>query len=177
MEHEDSALVVLLHAIQNEIAGQRFYDDAARFCIDPWAKELLDRLAREEEGHVQLLLGQYDALRGGLGWRDIQEATERGAAADLSRVAFPAGEPPAALFPSGWSPAQALDRGSDDLSALMLAIEIEKLAVGLYQRESETARDDAAREAYLFLVQEERRHYRQLTAQWERLSGLPWEEG
>jgi len=177
MEEQNGALVVLLRAIQNEIAGQRFYDDAARYCIDLWAKELLSTLAREEEGHAQLLLGQHDALRSGAGWLDLQEAMDRGATADVSRLTFPAEGPAAALFPPAWSPTQALDRAADDLSALALGIEIEKLAVALYQGESDTAQDEAARDAYRFLVQEERRHYRQLTTHWERLSGAPWEDG
>lgn len=177
MEEQNGALVVLLRAIQNEIAGQRFYDDAARYCIDPWAKELLSTLARDEEVHAQLLLGQYDALRSGAGWQSLQAAIARGATADLRRLTFPAEEPSAALFPSGWSPDQALGRTADDLSALALGIEIENLAVALYKGEGAAARDDAARDAYEFLVQEERRHYRLLTTHWERLSGTPWEEG
>jgi hypothetical protein len=59
------------------------------------------------------------------------------------------------IMPSGWSPAQAPDRGADDHSA----------------------RDEAARDADRSLVQEDPRHHRQLTAHWQRLSGTAWEEG
>ena len=177
MEEQNGALVVLLRAIQNEIDGQRFYDDAARYCIDPWAKELLSDLARDEETHAQLLLGQYDALRSGAGWLAIDQALARGAAADVGRVTFPSADPSATVFPSGWSPDQALNRGADDLSALTLGIEIEKMAVALYQGQRSAIADEDAQEAYAFLEQEERRHYRELTTQWERLSGTPWEEG
>jgi len=177
MEEQHGALVVLLRAVQTEVSGQRFYDDAARYCIDPWAKELLYTLAREEEAHAQFLLGQHDALRSGAGWLTLEEGMARGAAADISRFVVLAEDPSAALFPPGWSPAQALDQGSDDLTALTLGIEIEKLAVALYQGEGTAARDGAAQDAYRFLAQEERRHYRLLTTHWERLSGTPWEEG
>jgi rubrerythrin len=176
MEEQNGALAVLLHAIQNEIAGQRFYDDAAHYCIDPWAKGLLDALAREEESHIQLLLGQYDALRVGAGWLGLGKAMSRGSAADIGRLKFPAEDPLAALFPVGWSPAQAVDRSADDLSVLTLGIEMEKLAIALYQEEGNAAQDEAARDAYAFLVQEERRHYRELTEHWQRLSGSAWEE-
>jgi rubrerythrin len=177
MEEQNGALVVLLRAIQNEVAGQRFYDEAARYCIDPWAKELLATLAREEEGHTLLLLGQYDSLRSGAGWLNAKQALARGAVADLSLLTFPAKEPAAALFPSSWTPAMALERVADDLSALALGLQMEKLAVALYQEERDKASYGAARDAYGFLVEEERRHYRQLAAQWERLAGIPWEEG
>ncbi len=176
MEEQNGALVVLLRAIRNEVDGQRFYDDAARYCIDPWAKGLLDQLACDEEEHSQLLLGQYDALRAGEGWLDPVQAMARGATVDLSQIAFPAEDRLAILFPSGWSPAQAIDRGADDLAALALGIEMEKQAIALYEGECQVAHDEAAQEAYGFLVQEEGRHYRELAEHWQRLSGVPWEE-
>jgi len=175
MEEQNGALVVLLRAIQNEIAGQRFYDDAARYCIDPWAKELLSDLARDEETHAQLILGQYDALRSGAGWLPIDQALDRGAGADISRLTFPPLEPSVTLFPSGWSPDQALDRGADDLSALALGIEMEQMSVALYQGQRSVVTDEDAQEAYAFLEQEEHRHWQQLVSQWERLTGTPWE--
>jgi rubrerythrin len=168
MEEQNGALLVLMRAIQNEIAGQRFYEDAARHCIDPWAKELLATLSHEEEGHTLLLLGQYDALLSGVGWLDVQEAQARGAETDLRLLTFPAEEHATAM---------ALERGADELSALALGIQMEKLAVGLYQEKRDTAGDEAARAAFRFLMEEERRHYEQLTAHWERLSGVRWEEG
>jgi rubrerythrin len=177
MEEQNGALLVLMRAIQSEIAGQRFYEDAARYCIDPWAKELLDTLSHEEEEHTLLLLGQYVALLSGVGWLDVQEAQARGAETDLRLLTFPAEEHATALFPSGWAPAMALERGADELSALALGIQMEKLAVALYQEERDKAEDEAARAAFRFLVEEERRHYEQLAAHWERLSGVRWEEG
>ena len=53
MTDKEGALAVIGTAIQNEVAGQRFYNDAAFFCIDPWAKEIFATLASEEEGHTR----------------------------------------------------------------------------------------------------------------------------
>ena len=74
MEH---ALAVLQRAIQNEVAGQRFYNDAAYHCIDPWAKDLFSTLALEEENHTRLLLVEYEALETRGRWLDLEERVTR----------------------------------------------------------------------------------------------------
>jgi rubrerythrin len=176
VEHYQSALVAIQRAIQNEIAGQRFYDDAAFHCIDPWAKEVFDRLAREEEEHVLLLLGEYESLMRQERWLPPEEALQLGAGIDIAQMTFPSDGPKAKLFPPEWSAEQAIDRRADDLSALAFGLEIEEQSIALYQREAQAAKEPAAREAYLFLVAEERRHYQQLQARWENLAGMSWPE-
>jgi rubrerythrin len=54
---------------------------------------------------------------------------------------------------------------------------MEEQAINLYGEQSQENVDPAAREAYQFLVDEERRHYRQLKDQWERLAGIPFGDG
>ena len=55
MEDVQGVLAVIQGAVQNEIAGQRFYNDAAYHCIDPWAKEVFATLAGEEEKHLRIM--------------------------------------------------------------------------------------------------------------------------
>ncbi len=74
----DAALAVMRRAIQNEIAGQRFYNDAAYHCIDPWAKELFASLAQEEENHTRLLLVEYEAVETHGRWIDPNKAMSDG---------------------------------------------------------------------------------------------------
>lgn len=176
MEERKGALEVIRGAIHNEIAGQHFYDDAARYVIDLGAKELLDTLAREEERHVDLLLGEYDAVRAQGRWLGPQDAIAHGARLDLSSVLMNGRGSAPELFPSGWSPDDAIDRTVDDLSALAFGLQLEKMAIALYEEESGRAGDPWAGKAYRFLVDEERRHFRLLTDHWQRLSGVPWME-
>lgn len=176
MEDRRGALVAIQRAIQNEIAGQRFYDDAAFHCIDPWAKEAFSRLAREEEQHVVLLLGEYQSLSTQGRWLSSQAALQLGTTVDITQMTFSIEGPQAELFPQEWSAEKAIDRRADDLSALALGLEIEARSIALYRREADTAPDPAAREAYSFLVEEERRHYKQLRAGWENLAGISWPE-
>lgn len=174
MEDLRKALEVIRGAIQNEIAGQRFYQDAASYCIDPWAKEAFVTLAREEEKHTALLLGEHESLATEGRWLPPRAALEVGQEADIAQITFSGDEPGPALFPASSSPGQAIERGADDLSALAFGLQIEKRSITLYQRQADAATDPAGREAFLFLVEEERRHYEQLKARWESLAGRPW---
>jgi rubrerythrin len=171
----ESTLAVMRQAIHNEIAGQRFYSDASFTCIDPWAKEVFASLAREEEGHTQLLLVEYESLEAKGQWVDPDEAALSGTQVDITRFTFSDDEPAQELFPSQRSVGEAVDRRADDLTALAFGIRMEQQAITLYGEQLEENADPAAQKAYQFLISEERRHYRQLKDQWERLAGRLFE--
>jgi rubrerythrin len=176
MSELDSTLAALRRAIRNEIAGQRFYYDAAFYCIDPWAKDVFSNLASEEEKHTQLLLVEYEALEKTGEWVEIQQALEREASIEITMLDFSGDEPGEELFPPEWSVGDAVDRRADDLAALAFGIRMEQEAISLYDRERASTRDPSANTAYGFLIEEESRHYDQLKSQWERLSGVPFSE-
>jgi rubrerythrin len=144
--------------------------------LDPWAKDLFATLAREEEGHTQLLLIEYQSLETTGEWIDPHVALLSDTQVDITRFTFPDDEPAQELFPSQWSVNQAVDRRADDLAALAFGIHMEKRAIALYGEQLEGNVDAVAQEAYRFLVEEERRHYGQLKDQWERLAGMPFED-
>jgi rubrerythrin len=170
----EGSLAVIRRAIHNEVAGQRFYDEAASVCIDLWAKEVFDALAREEEVHTRLLLLEYQALTSKSEWLDPETALASGADVDITQICFPDEDPADELFPSQQSAAQVIDRRTDDLEALAFGIQLEIKAIELYGR-ARQEQDPSARKAYAFLVQEETRHLNQLKEQWARLAGAPFE--
>jgi hypothetical protein len=172
----DGTLAVIRRAIHNEVAGQRFYNDAAYYCIDPWAKEIFANLAQDEEGHTRLLLAEYEALKTRGRWLDPETALAKSADVDITRFTFPDDELGQELFPPQWSAADAIDRRADDLAALAFGVTMEQAAIDLYAGEAETAHDPAARQAYQFLVEEETRHYEQLRGRWEALAGIPLQD-
>lgn len=176
MPDMESALIVIGTAIQNEVAGQRFYNDAAFYCIDPWAKEVFATLAAEEEGHTRLLLAEYEAVAAHGRWLDRDVAEAQGANVDITRFTFPDVEPAKDLFPSQRTADRTVDRRSDDLAALAFGMGLERQAIDLYGQAAEDTDDPAARDAYHFLVEEETRHYQELKDQWEKLAGRPFPE-
>jgi len=171
MPEVEGALKVIRRAIQNEIAGQRFYTDASFRCIDPWAKDVFSSIAREEEKHTQLLLVEYQALETRGQWVEPENALESASEVDITNFTFADDEPAGDLFPSQASMGEAVDRRADDLAALALGIRMEQEAIALYDGERAAMEDPAAQEAYRFLVEEETRHYHQLREQWEMLAG------
>ena len=175
MRDRQSALMVIQNAIHNEVSGQRFYSDAARFCIDLWTKEMFASLAAEEELHTRLLLVEYESLSNRGRWIDHKTALDREAGVDIAAFTFPEAERDGELFPDPGSPDQKVDRTMDDLSALALGIRMEQKAIDLYAKEARETDDNAAREAYEFLVVEETRHHDQLKGQWEKLTGMAFE--
>lgn len=173
----DSALAVIRRAIQNEIAGQRFYSEAAFYCIDPWAKDVFANLAREEEQHTHLLLVEYEALTTQGQWVDPEQALAGEAGVEITELTFSEDDLEEELFPPQWVVGDAVDRRADDLVALAFGVRMEQKAIDLYRREEANTADPVAQQAYGFLVEEEIRHYDQLREQWERLSGRPFLEG
>jgi rubrerythrin len=175
MEDMQGALAVIRQAIHNEVTGRRFYDDAAFYCVDPWAKETFAQLATEEERHIHLLLVEYESVETRGRWIEAQAALDRAPGIDITHISFAQDQTGPDLFPSQATPGEAVDRRADDLAALALGIDMELAAIDLYGREREEASQAAAREAYAFLVEEEQRHYEQLKRQWERLAGRPYQ--
>jgi rubrerythrin len=173
----ENALVVIRRAIHDEVAGQRFYGDAAYACIDPWAKEVFATLAAEEQVHTRLLLLEYRALTDQGRWLDPRMALESTADVDITQVTFPDERPGEELFPSQWSAVQVIDRRATDLDALAFGIELETRAIELYGQAGQQLQDPAAQRAYRFLADEETRHFNQLKIQWENLAGRPFEGG
>jgi rubrerythrin len=95
---------------------------------------------------------------------------------DITSITFADDEPGEELFPPQWSMGDAVDRRADDLAALAFGVRMEQEAIDLYGGQAADNPDPAAKRAYGFLVEEERRHYDQLKDQWERLSGSPFSE-
>ena len=167
----ESALVIVRQAIHNEIAGQRFYNDAAFACIDPWAKEIFAELAQEEEDHARIFLLEHESLTTQGHWLDLEVARTSDKQVDITRIDFSDVEPAEELFPADWSADQAVDRRADDLAALAFGIQMETQAIALYGQAAETTHDPAAQKTYEFLVEEETQHYHKLKTQWEKLAG------
>ena len=176
MQDLESALAVIRSAIHDEVTGQRFYDDAARYCIDPWAKEMFATLAKEEDVHTRLLLREYEALTTQGRWIDPEMALASDAVVDITRFVFPEENSIESLFPPDWSGDGAIDRRNDDLAALAFGIDMERKAIDLYERGARGATDLSARRMYELLVGEETERCQQLKDQWEKLAGIHFGE-
>jgi rubrerythrin len=172
----EAALKIVRPAIQNEVAGQRFYNDAAYHCIDLWAKETFADLAKEEEVHTNVLLLLYDSLKTHGRWIDLDSALASDVQIDITRLDFGDQGPAEELFPPQWSVGEVIDRRSDDLAALAFGLTMEKSAIELYSQAALTCGSPDAQQTYDFLVEDETRHYNELKTRWESLAGMSFQE-
>lgn len=176
MQVRQEALLVLQRGIQNDLAGQRFYFDAASYCIDPWAKEIFVTLAQRKEKQVRRLLAEYESVR------DLNRSNGRGNGGsnrpilDVTHLTFQEDEAIERSLPFQLSAAQVVDRRSDDLQALALGIDVERSILDLYRQASLAAKDREVKKAYEFLLRDEARHYRRLRDQWQELAGVPFDD-
>ncbi len=168
-------MAVLREAIRNEVAGRQFYADAAHYCIDLWAKETFARLADDEEEHTRLLARVYQELAAGGDWLDLETARYGTLAPDLDSLDLAHESTKESLFSTRGSPADLIDRKSDDLAALALGIEMERRAIHLYGEQALTVDHPQAHAAYRLLMAEETEHRDRLQAHWERLAGTPFQ--
>jgi hypothetical protein len=176
MQLRQAALIVLRRGIQNDLAGQRFYFDAASYCIDPWAKEVFVTLAQRKEKQVRRLLAEYESAC------DLNQQNGNGpgraprATFDITQLTFQDDEDVEEPFPFQLTASQLVDRRSDDLDALALGIDVERSVLEQYSHASRAARDQEVRKAYEFLLRDTARHYHRLRDQWKELTGVPFDD-
>ena len=175
MQVKQSTLIVLRRAIQNDLAGQRFYFDAASYCIDPWAKEVFATLARGKERHVRRLLAEYESLRESDRWNGLGRGRSGRATLDVTHLTFDEDEEVEGTSPFRRTPGQLVDRRSDDLEALALGIDMERSVLEFYRQASLAAEDQEVRKTYEFLLRDKARYYHRLRDQWQDLAGVPFD--
>lgn len=175
MQIKQSTLIVLRRAIQNDLAGQRFYFDAASYCIDPWAKEVFATLARGKERHVRRLLAEYESLRESDRWNGLGRGRSSRAPLDITHLTFEEDEKVEGASPFQRTAGQLVDRRSDDLEALALGIDMERTVLELYRQASLAEEDQEVRKAYEFLLRDKARYYHRLRDQWQDLAGVPFD--
>lgn len=175
MQLKRSTLLVLRRAIQTDLAGQRFYFDAANCCIDPWAKEVFATLARGKERHVRRLLAEYESVRDFNRWNGHGLGRSGRAPLDITHLTFEEAEEAEGSSPFRRTAGQLVDRRSDDLEALALGIDMERSVLEFYRQASLAAEDQEVRKAYEFLLRDKVRYYHRLRDQWQDLAGVPFD--
>ena len=151
---------ILRRGMSIERDGYRFYMAAADRASEEHGAEMFRDLALQEVDHLHLLLVEYAALEAGEGWIPYQEAMERELNIDPEEPDLPGEEPPMEDMPV-FSPKRACSL-EGDIEALDCGLETEVIARELYVQGAQQTEDEYSREAYQFLVKQERYHYERL---------------
>ena len=155
---EHGAVQVLQKALQLEVSGKGFYDQAAERTVDPKGKAMFASLAEDEVIHARVIKRAIAGLESGEDWKAEVAADEP---VDLESPLFPAGK---LAFD------KAVQPDANDLDALLFALKIENDSYTLYAGQAKEAKDPQVKQLCEYLAGAERSHFNLLMANYESLS-------
>ncbi len=147
---QDRVLEALKTALQMEIDGKEFYLKASQTSKNILGKQLLKKLAAEEDIHRTVFKKIYDAIRDERGWPDVQYKSDKGQ--DLKTVFNKA------LRDMNKNPISL----SSELEAIKKAMDMENKTYDFYINRGTNALYDAEKQLYESIAMQEREHYRVL---------------
>ncbi|MBM4288569.1 MAG: hypothetical protein FJ135_10570 [Deltaproteobacteria bacterium] len=144
-----SECLILQHlqtAIQMEIDGKKFYEEAAQKAKSEGTKEIFTYLANGEVYHIQRIQEIYDALEKNPTWTEA-----------MCEFSPPPEDP--RIFSAALAKGNMGAGDADDLKALDIGLKMEQKSIDFYQKLAKQAQDPLERRFLLSLVNEERGHY------------------
>ena len=146
-DEQTRTLKGLQFAIQMEIDGREYYQEASQESVDIAGKELFKWLAAEEDRHRQKFEQIYQAVKDNKGWPEISVGP--GVSKRLD-----------SLFSRAYKAADHKAKVAGvELNAIQNAMDMEKKTQDFYKIQGEKALYDAERGFYTALAAEERGHY------------------
>lgn len=152
---------IIDHAIELERREEDAYRQAATRTADERGAAMFRYLAAQERRHRERLERQRASVAAGDGWlADDAHVSER--VKDIVGKASEAGDIDTTDV---IAPDASVERDTDDLAALKLAIESELKSIEFYAKAADNAEDEAAKKVLLKLVEEEEDHLKRLETQ------------
>ncbi len=154
----EQTIQALETALQMEIEGKEFYHKAGQTSHNPLAKKLLQRLAEEEDVHIEKVNEIYEAIKNRARWPEKETTFKHEKSLrNVFREAI-----------------EGMDRevktSSTELEALKVAMNMEDRSYSFYRSRDEEAASSAEKSFYQALTAEEREHYLTLLDSYEYLT-------
>jgi rubrerythrin len=159
MENEHARTMEALQlAIQMEVEGKKFYQQASDRSGNKLAKELFQRLANEEDDHSNKFREIYAALKKGLAWPEVEPPSHKTKAIKsvFAEATIELGD--------------KIKVAESELEAVKTAIDMELKTYDLYRSRSKEGSGPQERLFYEALAAEERGHHLALLDFYEYLS-------
>jgi len=159
MENEQAKTIEALQlAIQMEVEGKEFYQQASQKSNNKLVKELFQNLANEEDVHRKKFEEIYEALKKGQDWPDVEPPSEK-----AKRIKSIFAEATKEL-------GSKIKVANSELEAVKTAMDMESKTYDLYRSRSEQSTLPAERRFYQALAAEERGHHLALLDSYEYLT-------
>ncbi|MBI5234746.1 MAG: ferritin family protein [Deltaproteobacteria bacterium] len=110
-------------AFKTEIAGYRFYSEAAATVADEKGRNIFAHLAKEELEHIKVVHGISETARSGKAWVAFDDAIRVGGTLDSGSLP---------IYPGQDALVERLKKNQTDLNALRIGMEIEEAATEFY---------------------------------------------
>jgi rubrerythrin len=152
-EATQKSLEALSRGINAELAAYVFYKRAGEIIKHPEISPLLEKLAGEEKDHYWILETQHDNLVRSEKWVTYNDIMRKSGLPEI----------PEDMAETHKKRLAKLDKMTDPIAILKLAIELEEEARDFYQSQLEIIDDKAARDFYSYLTKFEQGHVNVLT--------------
>ena len=147
---QDVTLGALRTALRMEIDGKEFYLKASKASKNQLGKDLLKRLAAEEDIHRQTFQDIYDTIKNKKGWPDVKYQGDGGQAL---RTVF------AEALENMNKKATSIEA---ELDAIRMGMDMENKTLDFYNGRSKQASYAAEKQLYEAIAMQESEHYRVL---------------
>jgi rubrerythrin len=155
---QQTTLESLQTAIQMEIDGREYYQQASQKAENEAGRKLLAQLAKEEDIHRQVFQRIYDSISRKNEWPETPPVADGGQALRT-------------IFGRAINESQTGSKTAEtELDAVRTAIDMENRTLDYYRQQSRDAVYPAAREFYLALAGQEAEHARLLLDYFEYLT-------
>ncbi len=152
----DEHISILQNAIDLEVEGKKFFQDAAKRMKYPRTRDMFTSLVKQEQRHVHVLEEELSRLMSGKDW--VPPSSIKGSGASTGRHE---------VFDEAQKQASSLDPKASELDVLKLGMDIEKRSIEYYRRAGEEVGSDRARSVFNWLVGEEAGHLTILKAEYD----------
>jgi len=149
-DEQESTLKALETALQLEIDGKEFYLKASKASKNELGKDLLKKLAAEEDIHRQVFQNIYNTIKTKKGWPDVKYSGDWGQGL---RTIF----------------AEALENMekhpkpiAEELDAIKTGMDMENKTLDFYNKRSKQASHTAEKQLYEAIAAQESEHFRVL---------------
>ena len=149
---------ILREAIQIEVDGEEFYQQASRRSSNKLAREIFQALADEEDEHRRKFEEIYEALKKGRDWPDVEPPANKG-------------ERLKSIFAEATGEMGSKIRvAASELEAIETAIDMEVKSYDFYRSRSEQSTFPLEKRFYHALAGEEKAHHLALLDSYEYLT-------
>ncbi len=147
---------LIQEAIKLEINGQAFFMKAAEITHNDLGKKMFRRLAEEEVKHLDAFSRLFSSVIKSDDWKkQVKKEELKGPSPVIEELA------------------QRMKRaeGQSEVEALRIGMELEQKAIDFFGRSAASMKDQAAKEIFEKIADEEKFHYDLLQAQYDSVTG------